>query len=130
PGPGGGLVVYDTGSYEFGPRYTEIYMTPLNYDISLGEGAHWGENVNVEGMDDNGSGYANTEIIMNSNTSDNCAAKLCYDFTNNGLDDWYLGNVHELEMHLLNLHRAGYTLPDRVWSSYGFNSDVALSVKF
>lgn len=130
-GPGGGIVVLDNGG--FGYRYIEVYNQSLTFDADLGVGANWGIPTEViTGLTDN-DGPSNTQSIVEAVSGANCAAKLCNDFTNNGLGDWYLPSSMELYNVNISLKGMGIILPERVWTSTAYDdiltTNAALSMK-
>jgi len=50
-----------------------------------------------------GSGFANTEYIVGILGAGNYAAKICYDLSIGGFDDWYLPSKYELDLMQLNI---------------------------
>lgn len=133
PGPGGGIVVIDKGDGVTEKRYAEIYTTSLTYDISLGTGSQWGQNVPIMQLDWADDGVYNTQIIVNTTTNNNCAAKLCNDFTNNGYSDWCLGGELNMTEYLKDLRTAGIAIPDQVWTSCGYtahNVDSGIALNY
>jgi len=75
------------------------------------------------------TGLNNTNrIVSYYNSTNSYAARICYNYTRDGYDDWFLPSLNELSMMHLNLHKNGYgdfnSTPGYIeyWSSYGFQS--------
>jgi hypothetical protein len=72
-----------------------------------------------------GSGFQNTQAILEDCSTDNTAARICMDLELNGKKDWFLPSKEELMAMYENLNRNGYGdfLTGRYWSSseVGFN---------
>lgn len=117
-GPAGGTVAYDKGVTTDGWRYLEASGSRLDYSNSV-NGAQWSENYNSLPVTETmGAGLQNSEIINNSSPGQNCAAKLCLNFTQNGHDDWFLGSADEMLIamrSLLKLEFDGYN--PNYWTS-------------
>lgn len=98
-------------------------------------GAEWGCNgTTITGADgyDVGTGYQNTLDIINGCSTPGTAARICYDLTLNGYDDWYLPSYSELGLVLQNIKKAG--LGDfteaNYWCSTEFNNMNAYAWEF
>jgi len=96
-GQGGGIIFYDKGEYTNGWQYLEA--APASYEFR----AEWG----LEGVacptttTSTRDGKANTETIiqlLNANNETEKAAQLCASLTINGLSDWYLPSIGELQV--------------------------------
>jgi len=95
-GASGGYVYYDKGAYSDGWRYLEAAPSNLIYNGS--DKIQWGcyglkVNQTYSGM---GFGPQNTARIISQCSSQNCAARLCDQYTINGLNDWFLPSNDEL----------------------------------
>ncbi|MDD3859276.1 MAG: hypothetical protein PHW83_03695 [Bacteroidales bacterium] len=90
------------------------YATPMGTtDLSLGAGA------------------TNTEGIVNGCSSNNIAAKICYDLSLNGYDDWVLPSYYELlALHTNRNIIGGFDEEYGYWSSTEFNSYGAYAQMF
>ena len=92
PGPAGGLIVArkDGMCFEMAPASIEWTMV-----------AWGGEGIRIDTELAIGSGWENTERIVNTLGDGNYAAKLCYDLVveHNGViyDDWFLPSADELK---------------------------------
>ena len=79
-------------------------------DQSAGTRWHNGSNINTTAFASfAGCGYGNTSMIVYSQGSGSYAAKLCYDLSLGGYDDWYLPSKYELNLMFHNIG-AGNTL--------------------
>ncbi|NCU28084.1 MAG: DUF1566 domain-containing protein [Candidatus Moranbacteria bacterium] len=75
-----------------------------------------------------GTGFANTTAVVNTYGTENNAAKLCYDLSSNGYDDWYLPSKDELNKLFLNVNYVGGFSNAEYWTSTeysGYPSDYA-----
>ena len=63
-----------------------------------------------------GTGYSNTNIIVDSLGAGSYAAKLCSDLVVNGYSDWYLPNDNEMR-HLLGYGLYANALTNMYWTS-------------
>ncbi len=126
-GPSGGIVFYDNGTYSNGWRYLEAAPEDQSNGIA------WGcEKTSLDSLESNiGFGLLNTLYIL-KNCNENSAAKLCYNYTVNGIDDWYLPSFDELKLLYVNLHaeNIGNFTPDFYWSSTQESSTEAISINF
>lgn len=123
PGPAGGFVFYDKGSYTNGWRYLEA----APYDQS--NGVVWGCNPTLIGNTGTqlGDGYNNSVLILSGCTSSNIAASICDTAIINSFSDWYLPSFYELDLMYDNLYLmsiGNFTL-NRYWSSSEYNSTSA-----
>lgn len=84
-------------------------------------GAEWGclETLIGGTSTDLYTGAANTEAIVAGCTEPGIAAKLCYDLSLNGYDDWFLPSIDELALMYTNLYLQDlvYFASDWYWSS-------------
>lgn len=94
-GASGGYIFYDKGEFTDGWRYLEAAPNNLIYNSS--NKINWG----CTGLKVNqtqavmGSGPANTTRIVSQCSDANCAARLCDNYTINGLSDWFLPSEEE-----------------------------------
>ncbi len=97
-GPSGGYVVFDKGSESDGWRYMEA--APGYF-----EDVAWGcKNISIPGMSKNiGSGYTNTQRIVNSCNESNYAAKLCSAYDGGGYNNWFLPSSKEMSAVIRSL---------------------------
>lgn len=107
PGPGGGYVFHDKGSYSDGWRYLEA--APASTEWTSKPWGGWGHEVGAAATDI-GTGAANTQAIVaeyGANEPDegrsDYAAKLCRDLG----DEWFLPSLDELDGMYNNLQRNG-----------------------
>lgn len=91
-------------------------------DVDLGD-ATWGcQGTSVEGTsDDILAGNTNTNLILNTCTSPNIAAKLCADATNGGYTDWVLPTYLELWFTAQNRNLIGGFSNTEYWTSTQFD---------
>ncbi len=88
-GPAGGVVLYDKGFYSDGWRFLERAPDTLY-------GAFGCMDTLVGGTTPFfGDGYANTEILA---TQCDGAARMCWEYSVNGFDDWFLPSAGEVNM--------------------------------
>jgi len=66
-----------------------------------------------------GAGYINTEYIVGLIGDGNYAAKLCYDLSVAGYDDWYLPSKYELDLMFLNIG-GGASAPNTNIGNFSF----------
>ncbi len=107
----GGIVFYIDGSGEHG-------LVAASAD--LGTGSEWGcYGTTINGADgiSIGSGNQNTIDISRDCTDLSTAARLCYDYTSGGFDDWYLPSKDELDQMYKNKTMIGGFRLDSYWSS-------------
>jgi uncharacterized repeat protein (TIGR02543 family) len=124
PGPAGGLIFYDKGSYSDGWRYMEV--APYGwYNGGADPGIQWGGYGTTVGGTSTavGAGAANTEAIVAKLGAGTYAAKACanYSVTVKGIvyDEWFLPSIDELNLMHQNLHvpgTGGFSSND-YWSS-------------
>jgi uncharacterized repeat protein (TIGR02543 family) len=112
PGPAGGLVLYDKGSYSDGWRYMEA--APYGwFNGGADPEIQWGPIGTLVGGTSSGigTGASNTDKIVTELGAGTYAAKVCADYsvTVNGVvyDDWFLPSKDELNLMYQNLHRQG-----------------------
>lgn len=99
-GPGGGLVFFDKGFVSSGWRYLEAAPSDQSTGII------WGcyGNAITGTLQDVGAGEANTTLIVSGCADTSFAAKLCYNLTLGGQNDWFLPSKGELNLMYVNLH--------------------------
>jgi len=97
-------------------------------------GAEWGclETLIGGTSTDLYTGAANTEAIVAGCTEPGIAAKLCYDLSLNGYDDWFLPSKDELWLMYTNLRTQdlGGFASATYWSSSENDSNVAFGQFF
>ena len=81
-----------------------------------------------------GGGLENTNAIVEACATSNIAAQLCYDFEENGLDDWFLPSKEALELIFNTVGPGGDNLlsidPWNHWSSSQSSSGQAYKLTF
>lgn len=92
-----GVIFYDKGEYSAGWRFLEIAPTKS-------QNRYFGiYSVDVEGLKTElGTGDINTELLVEEFEEDS-AAYYAENYSSGGKDDWYLGNVAEMQMCYKNL---------------------------
>ncbi len=92
-----GVIFYDKGEYSDGWRFLEIAPTKS-------QNRYFGfYSVNVEGLQTElGTGDANTQKLVEEFEEDS-AAYYAANYSSGGKDDWYLGNIAEMQMCYKNL---------------------------
>jgi len=121
PGPSGGKVFYDKGSYSNGWRYLEV--APSHQGDTK-----WGCNgTSISTRNDVGEGESNTQRIISNCSEPSTAAEITEDLRLGGNSDWYLPSREELDLIYRNLHskRKGPMTNTRYWSSSQHNSTQA-----
>ena len=117
PGPAGGIVFYDKGSYSDGWRYAEAATMDLSYfewgcanssivnaqDTSVGKGLY-NSGAILNFHDSLVNFYTNPSVcnVLNNGT---VVAKEALGYTFNGVHDWFLPSEGELELLYTNLHQ-------------------------
>ena len=98
-GPGGGLIFYDKGFFSDGWRYLEA--APL----SIGSFPFGCQNLSISETisGEIGDGYAATNAILNQCPELNTAAHAAYNYSNNGLNDWFVPSKKEAYYMVKNL---------------------------
>jgi len=109
---GGGIIFYIDSSGKHG-------LIAARIDQSTD--SKWGcDGKDIQGTKpDIGSGQPNTVAIVSNCTTQGIAAKLCYELTLDGYDDWYLPSKEELNQIFVNLKQRniGGLSNSRYWSS-------------
>lgn len=129
-GTSGGYIFYDKGEYSDGWRYLEAAPNNLTYNGS--DKILWGcmgtaVNQTQASM---GFGPSNTARIISQCSSANCAARLCDNYSINGLSDWFLPSDEELFAFYKSANNV-YTIANAstsakyFWSSTEFNNNEA-----
>ena len=106
PGPAGGLVFYDKGTFSNGWRYLEA--APVETEFT----AQWSaNNQNISGTATGvGTGKRNTQTIierLRQLGETNRAAQLCAGLDFGGYKDWFLPSKDELNLMYTNLKQKG-----------------------
>lgn len=112
-GPGGGVIVYDDPSRTYGFRYLEMAALipgPVAWSYAP---------ISPYTSFDLGMGRSNTDAILAAMTTLEGAAVVCANFTQNGLDDWFLPSLNELTAANAFLGPSTY-----IWTSTMYGSDV------
>lgn len=125
-GASGGYVFYDKGQVANGWRYLEIGPVELNYDITLGPGAKWGCSGSMVGQTtpDFGTGLENTNRIVAQCSDPNSAARLCKNYSVNGVTGWFLPSTNEIQMMFNSLVPINHPW-NGCWSSTEYNATLA-----
>jgi hypothetical protein len=124
-GSSGGYVFYDKGVTTDGWRYLEVAPNDISYNSSflIGWGCS-GTPVN-QTLQTVGSGLSNTNRIISQCASINSAARVCDNYTLNGLSDWFLPSVDELEIMYkssINVYNLASFSSQEIWSSSEFGA--------
>ncbi len=95
-GQSGGYIFFNKGEFTEGWQYLEAAPSNIIYNGS--NKIEWGcvgfkVNQTIGTM---GAGPANTARIISQCPNNNCAARLCDNYTINGLNDWFLPSDEEL----------------------------------
>lgn len=107
-GPAGGNIFYDKGYYSDGWRYMETANKDFgNVVVGLSNSSSYCSDTSV------GSGKRNTELIVSrkgekaddgdDHYTSNYTAKVAFDYSENGYDDWFLPSLEELRLIYTNL---------------------------
>ena len=102
-GPAGGDIIYDKGTYSDGWRYIEVAGNEIgNVAIGLSTSSSYCSDTSI------GSGLRNTELIVSrkgekaddgdGHYTSKYAAKVAFDYSENGYDDWFLPSLEELKL--------------------------------
>ena len=140
PGPAGGIVFYDKGSYSDGWRFLEAAKSDQATRVEWGG---YGTSVG-ETSTGIGSGKANTEKIVQAlgdgnytkdgsvvELNGNYAAKICDDLVLGGHDDWFLPSKDELnELYKQKSTVGGFASFSNYWSSSEYSASDAWSQDF
>lgn len=94
PGPAGGTVFYDKGSYSGGWRYLEVDASLRGYGLAW----HNGTNLDITGANNSGigTGKENTDAIIAAQGEGAYMAMDCRGFIKNGYSDWYMPSRDEV----------------------------------
>lgn len=127
-GASGGYVFYDKGTASDGWRYLEVSPTELRYNNSTQiKFGCTGTSV-FQTQSSLGSGKINTAMILSACNEANCAARVCDNYSVNGLDDWYLPSRDELAYiytSLNSLMNLGTSTNQVYWSSTEYDGATA-----
>lgn len=129
-GASGGYVFYDKGDNSDGWRYLEA--SPVNMSYNGSNLIKWGCNGSniYQTYEEVGTGLENTNrIISNCNDAD-CAARVCKNYTVNGLSDWFLPSRDEMGFMRLSLNgivTLGNSTDQVYWTSTEYNSTLAFN---
>lgn len=106
PGPAGGLLLYDKGSYSEGWRFLEMA------EVNVGSGHAWfnGSNIDITGAVNHllGAGKENTDAIIAAQGAGTYLAMDCRNYTNHGYSDWYMPSAGEANEIVVFL---GFNIP-------------------
>ena len=132
-GPAGGTIFYDKGSYSDGWRYLEAAPASTEWNAK-----EWGAYKETMGGTTTkiGSGKRNTgsilAFLMARGGESGKAAKLCFELSYGGYDDWFLPSKDELNLMYENLHMKGLGgfADDYYWSSSEYDNGSAWRQSF
>jgi len=131
PGPAGGIVFFDKGSYSDGWRFLEAASSDISGT------AEWGSYNKIVRRTNTGrgSGWQNTQIIISflrENEETGRAAQIAQEFRQGGYDDWFLPSKDELNLMYENLKQKGLGRFQNAiyWSSSEFNEEFAWHQSF
>lgn len=115
----GGIIGYIFQSNDSG--YVEgeahgLIVAPFDQGSNIDWGC-WNTNLNITTYLHLGAGNQNTQNIVSACSSQNYAAKLCFDLVLNGYDDWFLPSKDELAQLCLNRFKIGNFESNFYWSS-------------
>lgn len=112
PGPAGGIIFYDKGYYSEGWRYLEAapFDLPGLYkfgcvipsQLDLPHEIGYGRSNTGQIDTDQSNIYASSSTNCNISQV-NSAPKVCYNYSFNGYDDWFLPSHYEFKMMAQNL---------------------------
>lgn len=123
---GGGIIVYFDGNGG------GLIAAPSDQST----GSEWGcFGTDISGAENDfiGTGFQNTNEILNGCTDSQSAAAICDNFTLGGFDDWFLPSKDELDSMYQNLHLQGFgdlTGNMDYWSSSQVDYSSALLHQF
>jgi len=100
PGPGGGYLFYDKGAYSDGWRYMECAPSDQSSGVGYGYPPSGSTTAGI------GTGAENTNAIVALVGSGTYAARICYDLSLGGYDDWFLPSTTEM-LEMRGLYNAG-----------------------
>jgi len=112
PGPAGGTIFYDKGSYSDGWRYLEAWTTDESGSY------HWKTSNTITGGTSIalGTGYSNTYTAMSG--TDHPAAEQARNATYGGYTDWFLPSKDEMvQMYMQRNAIGGFVSDYGYWSS-------------
>ncbi|MCJ7935236.1 MAG: membrane lipoprotein lipid attachment site-containing protein [Chryseobacterium sp.] len=114
-GASGGYIFYDKGEFTDGWRYLEA--APNNLLYSGSDKIRWGCPFDIVNQTQAvmGSGPANTARIISQCGDANCAARLCKNYSVNGLADWFLPSEEEL-MAFYKSSKNVYNIASNPWN--------------
>jgi hypothetical protein len=123
PGPDGGIVFYDKGSYSDGWRYLKAAPASTEWESKPwgGPGTEVGGDAQGQAI---GTGVANTQAIVAEywdeepyDGRDDYAAILASDLSYGGYDDWFLPSEDELNEMYIHREAIGGFASTGYWSS-------------
>lgn len=103
-GASGGYVFFDKGETTNGWRYLEAAPNDLIYNGSnLIKWGCYGSSI-LQTSKEVGTGLENTNRIIAACNAANCAARICSDYSVNGLSDWFLPSQNEMGVMSFSLN--------------------------
>lgn len=128
----GGKIAYilQPGDPGYDPNKTHGLIATT---ADLGAGAAWGcYNTTIAGADATviGSGLQNTLDIRSGCGTAGIAARVCFNYSFNGYDDWFLPSRDEIKMLYQNRVAIGGFTTDFYWTSSEFSATHARSYSF
>ena len=127
-GASGGYVIYDKGSFSDGWRFLEASPIDMTYNSSnLIKWGCTGTEIYQTSLEV-GTGLENTNRIVQFCNDANCAARICKNYSINGLNDWFLpskGELYILIESLSGLVTLGNQTNQVHWSSSEYDSGTA-----
>lgn len=130
-GASGGYVFYDKGEVSNGWRYLEASPSDLTYNSStLIKWGCTGTSI-FQTSTLVGTGLENTNRILQFCNDANCAARICDNYTVNGISDWFLPSrdeIYLMDSSLDTFVQLGNATNQVHWSSSEYDSGTALLV--
>ncbi len=122
-GPAGGYIIYAKPQKTNGWRWIEASPVDVKDTVAFHTSCMQG----IVTKSDFGDGEENTNIMMNNCNKPFAVAKMCYDFTYNTFDDWYLPSNDELRA-LMSLDVSRTNLKITAVDGFYFSSTIQINV--